>query len=329
MRRSPEFDLIAAIRERLPPLAGGAAIGIGDDAAVTVPEGATATSVDAIVEGVHFRRPAFPLDAVGHKAIATALSDLAAMGAAPGEAYVWLGRPETLDDAGCLEICDGLAACAAEHGVAVLGGDLTASPVLALSVTAVGHAPDARSLVGRSGAAVGEAVCLTGAIGGAAAGLLLLDRPEIADSVPAGARAEALQRQLRPQPQLAVGRALAASGARAMIDLSDGLGADAEQIAAASGVGIRIEMERVPLAAAVEPVAGASGREPHELALGGEDYELLCVLRSGDLPKARDAVRAVGGQLIEVGRTVAGRGVGLRLPGGGALQGGGYDHLRR
>jgi thiamine-monophosphate kinase len=329
MRRSPEFDLIAAIRERLPPLADRAAIGIGDDAAVTVPAGATATSVDAIVEGVHFRRPAFPLDAVGHKAIATALSDLAAMGAAPGEAYVWLGRPETLDDAGCLEICDGLAACAAEHGVAVLGGDLTASPVLALSVTAVGHAPDARSLVGRGGAGVGDAVCLTGAIGGAVAGLLLLDRPEIADSVPAAARAEALQRQLRPQPQLAVGQALAASGARAMIDLSDGLGADAEHIAAASGVGVRIEMERVPLAAAVGPVAGASGREPHELALGGEDYELLCVLRSGDLATARDAVRAVGGQLVEVGRTVADRGVELRLSGGGSLQGGGYDHLQR
>src|SRR5436309_1200163 len=107
-----EFDLIAALRARLPAPRPPVLLGSGDDAAVTAPEGVTATSVDAIVDGVHFRRDSTPLDAIGRRALAAALSDLAAMGAETGEAYVVLGVPPDLDEAGCLELLGGTEALA-------------------------------------------------------------------------------------------------------------------------------------------------------------------------------------------------------------------------
>jgi thiamine-monophosphate kinase len=146
MRDSPEFNLIAAIRDRLAECGAAPAedpgrvrLGPGDDAAITMPGGATATSVDAVVDGVHFRSEWCPPMSVGRKAMAAALSDLAAMGAAAGEAYVWLGRPDWLDDEGVLDLCDGLAVAAARDGVVVAGGDLTRASELAVSVTVVGH----------------------------------------------------------------------------------------------------------------------------------------------------------------------------------------------
>lgn len=332
MRHSPEFDLIDAIRERLRPPPGrgqGQVIGIGDDAAVTVPAGATATSVDAVVDGVHFRRRWCPPEAIGYKALAVALSDLAAMGARAGEAYVWLGRPEDLPDRELLEICDGVAACANETGVVVLGGDLTAAPALALCVTVVGHAATASDLVGRDGAADGHAVCLTGAVGGAAAGLMLLEQPRLGDSIPEPVRSALLDAQLRPQPRLPEGVALASAGAVAMVDISDGFGADLEQLAAASGVGIEIEIGQVPLAEGLGEVSAASGRDRYEIALGGEDYELLSVLPRSGVGPAGEAMAALGCEFAEVGRIVLGSGVRLTLPGGREIPLLGHDHLRR
>jgi thiamine-monophosphate kinase len=163
MRRAGEFDLIAELRRMAGPSADARhLVGIGDDAAVTLPGGATATSIDALVDGVHFRSAWCPPRAVGHKAMATALSDLAAMGAEPGEAYVWLGRPHGLDDAGCLELAEGLIDVARRHGAALLGGDLTMAPALSVCVTAVGHAARAEDLVGRAGAGAGDVLCVTG-----------------------------------------------------------------------------------------------------------------------------------------------------------------------
>ncbi|MGH2951057.1 MAG: AIR synthase related protein, partial [Solirubrobacterales bacterium] len=156
-----EFELIAALRERIERAGAPAAspelrLGSGDDAAISVPGGATATSVDALVEGVHFRRPPFDLESVGHKALAAALSDLAAMGARAGEAFVQLGVPEDIDEDGCLELADGLAAVAAAHGVAVAGGDVSRSPALFCALTVVGHAASAEDLVRRAGARPGD-----------------------------------------------------------------------------------------------------------------------------------------------------------------------------
>ena len=144
-----EFELIDLLRERI--AAAGAAtggrvlVGSGDDAAVTVPGGVTATTVDAVVDGVHFRRSTFPPEAIGAKALAAALSDLAAMGAGPGEAYVQVGLPEDLADDDLARIADGLGSSAAEAHVAIAGGDIVASPVLFVAVTAVGHASGPRT----------------------------------------------------------------------------------------------------------------------------------------------------------------------------------------
>ena len=130
---SPEFDLIGAIAERMEATLASTrspariGVGIGDDAAVTVPPGATATTVDALVDGFGFRRRWCPPRAVGRKALAAALSDLAAMGARAGEAYVWLGVPADFDREACLELAAGLAELAVEQGVAVIGGDVTAA----------------------------------------------------------------------------------------------------------------------------------------------------------------------------------------------------------
>ena len=334
MRRSPEFDLIAAIRDRLgdPARAGvDVRIGIGDDAAVTAAaDGSSrAVSVDALVDGVGFRRAWCPPPAIGRKAAGAALSDLAAIGAEPAELYAWLGIPGDFDRDDALALCDGLAAVAAEAGAAVLGGDLTASAVLAVCVTAIGGAAAGERVVGRAGARAGDAVCITGSVGGAGAGLILLEHPELAAAVPDADADAARRRQLEPEPRIAAGRALAAAGARAMIDVSDGLGADAEHLAAASGVGIEIELERVPTATGVAAIAAAAGRDPAELlAAGGEAYELLCAIPRAQLAACRDAVAAGGVDLTEIGRIEAGASVRLRLPGGRSIPAAGHDHLR-
>jgi thiamine-monophosphate kinase len=320
-----EFELLARLRERLPPPGPRLRLGSGDDAAIAVPQGATATSVDALVDGVHFRRERSSLSQIGHKALAAALSDLAAMGAEPGEAYAVLGVPDDLDEDGCLELLDGLAELAAATGTSVAGGDLTRAPALFLAMTVVGHAPAPELLVTRAGAQPGDALAVTGELGGAAAGLLLLER-----GGSLGAEEEALvARQLEPWPRLREGRALAAAGARAMIDLSDGLGGDATRLAESSGAAMRIDAGALPVAAGVAEVAAAGGRDPLQLAVsGGEDYELLAALPPERLEEAGASLReATGVALTQVGEVVAGGGVEIRRPDGRLLAPTGFDQL--
>ncbi len=331
-----EFDLIARLVELVedagaaPERGGRIVIGSGDDAAVTDPPGVTATSVDVLVDGVHFRRETASLESVGHKALAAALSDLAAMGAAPGEAYVQLGVPTDLDETGAMDLGTGLAAAAAANKVAVVGGDVTRAPVLFIAVTVVGHAGSADELVSRAGAEPGNVVVVTGELGGAAAGLLLLDRPELADALDASAADALRRRQLTPSPLLAAGRALAASGATSMIDLSDGLGGDALHVAAASGVRISIELGSVPVQSGVGQVAGAGGVDPMDLvAAGGEDYELLATLAPADVDSARAALEAGGTSLTAIGEVTEGTGAALRLTDGSERGVPGFDQLRR
>ncbi len=324
-----EFELLARIRERLPGPGPRVLLGSGDDAAVTVPGGATATSVDALVEGVHFRRDRAGLAQIGRKALSAALSDLAAMGAEPGEAYVALGVPTDLDEDGCLELIDGIAAVAAETGTALAGGDVTRAPAMTLAVTVVGHADPAERFVTRAGARPGDALVLTGELGGAAAGLLLLERPELADAVPEHAAERLRRRQLDPTPRLASGRALAAAGATAMIDLSDGLGGDAAHLAERSGAALRIDADALPLADGLAALAAAAGLDPLRLATAcGEDYELLAALPPERLAGAsRGIAEADEAKLTQVGEVVAGEGVEIRLPGGGTLTPSGFDQL--
>lgn len=329
-----EFELIAALRRRMQ--AAGAAdrsprliLGSGDDAAVSVPGGATATSVDALVEGVHFRLPPFTPANVGHKALAVALSDLAAMGAQAGEAYVQLGVPESFGTEWLMELTDGLGALAAEQRVAIAGGDIVRAPVLILALTVVGHAEAAERLLSRAGARPGELLAVTGELGGAAAGLLLLERAELAQGLDP-AMAERLRlRQLQPQPRLAAGQALAAAGATAMIDLSDGIAGDAGHLAAASSVAAVIEPERLPLQEGVGAVAKAAGRQALSLASGGgEDYELLVSLPEERLAEAREATAGAGLGLTVVGRVESGAGVAVSAGGESSGWTAGFDQLR-
>jgi thiamine-monophosphate kinase len=320
MVRMGEFELLARIRERLP--AGGPRmhLGSGDDAAVTVPGGATATSVDALVDGVHFRRDVARPAQIGHKALATALSDLAAMGAEAGEAYVVLGLPADFGEEDCIELLDGMTALAGETGTELAGGDLTRSERLFLAITVVGHASSPDAFVARSGARPGDALVLTGELGAAAVGLELLEHRRI--------DAALVERQLEPTPRLAAGQALARAGATAMIDVSDGLGADARHLAKASGVKLEIEAEAVPLAPAAVALRQASDRDRWDLLSGGEDYELLACVPPGRLEEATAAVLGKGGvALAKVGEVQAGEGVEIRLPDGRLLEPAGFDQL--
>jgi thiamine-monophosphate kinase len=326
-----EFDLIAKLQRRLAPPGPSVLLGSGDDAAVTMPRGVSATSVDALVDGVHFRRESVPLGAIGHKALAAALSDLAAMGAQAGEAYIAVGVPEDLDEPGCLELLAGAERLAAETGTTLAGGDVSRSATLFLAVTVVGYAEAESDLVTRSGAAAGDVVAVTGELGGAAAGLRLLEGAEdsagagqaITDLDP-GVAAALRARQLEPRPRLAEGRALAAAGASAMIDLSDGLGADAGHLAAQSRVRLEIDLEALPIQQGVVEVASAGDEDPLELATAfGEDYELLICLPADSFERARSAVNG----LTEIGRCVPGDGVRLSDQAGHELQARGHDQL--
>jgi thiamine-monophosphate kinase len=326
-----EFELIDEIARRIGEagVAGGEGIGGvgGDDAAVTTPHGPTVTSVDMAVEGVHFRRETASLEQIGRKALATALSDVAAMGAEPGEAYVALGIPAGLSRDDVLALYAGLAEIAAETGTALAGGDVTAAPAITLAVTVVGHVESADRAVRRDGAAEGQVVCVTGELGGAAAGLLLSERAELRDSVDSEVAEELLRRLNDPRPRLGAGAALARGGAAAMIDISDGLGADAGHLARASDAWLTIDLGRVPVASGVAEVASAAAVDPLDLAAGGgEDYELLATLPPNRVAGATAAVAGTGTTLTTIGEVTGGCGVELRATDGSVRPARGFEH---
>ncbi len=279
---------------------------MGDDASVVRARPVCVTSIDAMVEEVHFRLSegwATPAE-VGHRALAGALSDLAAMGADPGEAYLALGLPAGFPEASALELVRAAIELAAGTGSVIAGGDVVAAPVLTVAVTAVGWAEREGDLVGRDGAMSGDLVGVTGRLGGAGAGLAVM-AGRVAHTASTDA---ALGRARRPLPRLREGRALAAAGAHAMIDLSDGLATDAGHIGRASGVCLRVELAALPLEDGVAEASAELGLPPWQLAAGaGEDYELCFCAAPADRKRLEEAIDALGeAQVSWIGEVAAG-----------------------
>jgi thiamine-monophosphate kinase len=313
-RAIAERSLIESIAAELAasPDATRVVRGIGDDAAVVRARPVCVTSVDAMIEGVHFRLEegwATPGE-VGHRALAGALSDLAAMGADPGEAYIVLGLPAGFGEQRSLELMRGAAALAREMGTVIAGGDVVAAPVLTVSVTAVGWADRVEELVGRDGARPGDLVGVTGRLGGAGGGLALME----GRCAPTPGSRALLERVRGPRPRLAEGRALAAAGVHAMIDLSDGIATDAGHIARASGVELRVEVSSLPLEEGLSEIGAELGESPWRLAAAaGEDYELCFCAPPDGRVRAQEAVRELGEVRVSWVGEVSGGAAGVLL----------------
>lgn len=302
-----ELSLLQALFARLPAPGPQVIAGPGDDAAVVHGKPVCVTSVDAVVQGVHFElgEGRYSYEDVGFKALAAALSDLAAMGVSPGEAYIVLTVPPALSEREALSIAGGAGELAAATGVTIAGGDVVRAQQLCVSVTVVGWAQSPSTPVYRSGAAPGDMVGVTGALGGAGAGLALMQRRVRLDTSTADA---ALARCRRPAPRLREGESLAAAGARAMIDISDGLATDAAHIGRGSGVTLEIDLSLLPLGGGVSEAAAQLRVEPWRLAAcGGEDYELCICVAPAERLRVERALSAAGGAGVTwIGEVVPG-----------------------
>ena len=295
-----EFERIGRFTGCFEQAGPGVVAGPGDDCALTAPAPGRllVTKVDALVEGVHFG-PAFRPEEIGHKALAVALSDLAAAGSIPRWFLVALALPERIEDPFLVRLARGMAALASRAKVTLVGGNLTRASELSITVTAMGEARPEEALR-RSGATPGDELWVTGTLGDAALGLRLLavGRPK---RISRAARA-----QLAPEPRLAVG-AIAGRYAAAAIDLSDGLLQDLGHLCDRGAVGAEIEAAALPLSPELRRVAGGDALG---LALaGGEDYELLFAVQKAKAPAFRRAVGRVGVPLTRIGRVVAGGGI--------------------
>jgi thiamine-monophosphate kinase len=292
---------------------------VGDDCAV-IPrgEGSLVVSTDTGVAGVHFDRAWLLPEEIGWRVATGALSDLAAAGATCIGLLAAIVFPRSTDAEELVALMEGVGEAAHAVGGRVLGGDLSAGDLLVVGITVLGRAERPMS---RAGARPGDGLWVTGMLGGARAALVVW---QAGGSPSPAARAA----YARPSARLAAGQWLAGAGAHAMLDLSDGLAGDAGHLAAASGVALRIALERLPVHPAVAEAVRLTGVAPEAFAAqGGEDYELLVALPpefgGGE---AAQFEAACGLPLTRIGEVVVGGGVVLELH-GQRLALGGYDHF--
>ncbi|HXI31280.1 MAG TPA: thiamine-phosphate kinase [Vicinamibacterales bacterium] len=351
-----ERELVARIQQRLPAAPPWLLVGIGDDAAVVEPERnrVEVLTVDAIVEGIHFDRAFTPPDAIGRRALAVNLSDLAAMGAAPRLALLSMALPASLPIADYDAIADGFAALARAHRVHVVGGNLTRSPgPLMIDVTVAGTVKRRQALT-RGGARAGDQVYVSGRLGAAAAGLAVVSRKSIVDS-PAttddstgdsrlvtddsltvdsrlatdDSREALIRAYLFPEPRVRLGLQLARNrAASACIDLSDGLADGLQRIAEASGVGITVDADALPIEPDARAHFDAHGEDAIARALaGGDDYELLFTVRPRTRRRLRTAAEHGGVAITRIGECTAERAVVVRRDGALTPLPGGFTHF--
>ena len=320
MASEGEFDLIARLAPFLATADDDLVVGHGDDAAVIDVDGrGVCLAVDVLVEDVHFLRALSSMADVGYKSVAVNVSDLAAMGASPSVALIGLCRPADVPSTDIEQLYQGMTEACEQWGLRLVGGDTVSAQALAVSVTVMGDvAPD--QVVRRSGAGVGDRLLVVGELGAAAAGLVLYRETGEQDDV-------LLEAHRRPQAQVAAGQTLAAGGATAMIDVSDGFGADLLHICEASGVAAVVDATALPIG---NGVLGAAQRLDTDVwrfvAGGGDDYALLAAVPADAAQALADAT---GG--VIVGEVVEGPPAArLVHPDGGTtdLAGMGWDHYK-
>jgi thiamine-monophosphate kinase len=301
-------------------------VGPGDDAAV-IEFGETArvvVTIDTLVEGVHFRLDWSYPEALGFKSVAANLSDIAAMGGQAVGIVISLGIPPMVPVKAVDEVYRGISKALSLFGGDLLGGDTVRSSAISVSISAIGVLVGERPLL-RSGARAGDKICMTGSVGRSELGLMLLKRYFELTHRPRKAALEAwaertagyfkkklpsslrktgyacISKHLMPSPRIKEARVLSAFGPSAMIDISDGLSADLMQVARASGVGLVLREEDIPIDANARAVAQALGISPHKIALSsGEEYEILFTI---PIAKMRQAARALArrcGTAVEV-----------------------------
>ena len=315
-----ERELIGRIQRQLAPAPDWLLVGIGDDAAVLEPERnrVEVLSVDCLVDGVHFDRAFVPAPAIGHRALAANLSDLAAMGASPRLALLSLALPAGLDLTEFDGLVTGIASLAARHRVHVVGGNLTRTPgPLTVDVTVAGSIKR-RQALRRSGARPGDEVYVTGTVGAAAAGLQMLKA-----GVTASESETCRARYLYPEARLRMGTLLSRNRlASACMDLSDGLADALRQVAEASGVAMAVDLQAVPIEPAAREWFASRGADPIAAAAGGgDDYELLFTIRPKLRRRLEAIVRHAGVTVTRIGVCAAGSGVTPELPRG-------YGHFK-
>jgi thiamine-monophosphate kinase len=358
-----ERELVARIQQQLPPTPPWVLVGIGDDAAIVEPERnrVEVLTVDAVVEGVHFDRAFVPPDAIGHRALAVNLSDLAAMGAAPRLALLSMALPSTLPLADFDGVVSGLTSLAAAHRLQVVGGNLTRSPgPLVIDVTLAGTVKRRQALT-RAGARPGDDLYVSGTIGAAAAGLGLLREvishqssvisqessgislsPQSTEDLRLSLMTDdsrlttddwrLMTAYLRPTPRIRLGLLLGRNrAASACVDLSDGLADGVRRIAEASGVGVIVDASLLPIDPAARAFFEAQRRDPVEASLEADDYELLVAVRPRARGRLAAAIRHGGAPLTRIGRCTEDRAITIRHSGAEATDAAlptGYTHFR-
>ena len=335
-----EDSLVAALREIVEAPASESspgprrvALGIGDDAAAWQPSRShlSVITTDALVDGVHFRSAAMSAGAIGFRAMAANLSDIAAMGARPVLVTIALGVTSQTSETWILACYREMTALARAHGARIVGGDITSAPATSLTLTVVGEVSRTRMKT-RAGGRPGDVLAVTGPLGASRAGLEIVRRGDAALAFTAlapGVRTAADNAFARPEPRLREGRFFAASAyVHAMMDSSDGLSTDVARLARASGCGATLD--EIPVHHAASAIAVAVGDDPIRYALdGGEDFELIVAVAPRAFPHlARKFTRAFGVRLFAIGHLDAEPAI--RIKGDGAtrdLVAAGFDHF--